>query len=495
MKKIILILITFLILITNINALELNTKYSYIYNLTDDIVIYEENAHEEILVASMTKIMTAIIVIENNNNLDKEISITDEDLRDMYDYTTTGFERGDKVSIKELLYGILLVSGADSVNAAVRATTKTEEEFIDLMNQKVKELNLKNTYFSNPVGKDKGNYSSCYDIAKIMEYCLKNKTFKEIISTKMYYIEDLDVQINGPLYKVENKFGVDLSLVNGGKTGYTPLARNSFVSYSERDNITYISVIADVKNYKTLLEDTKYIYEYLYDNYSYKDYNINFDVDIENGIDKKYNINLDTKLFLKNDIDTNLITYAYDGVDSINILKRKGDKLGKVSIYYDDNLIKEENIYLNKNIEFKSKNIIKIVLIIISIIISLLFIFKLLKRKNKKIKKEEKIVQVNKIVVEEDINKKIEILNNTVNVNLFFSTLKNIKKDIDKETLEHDFIDRCFKNIDFKNIEDLKDLYTKLKLYKSEMCTKTIKYYNKLFKYCIEKYVDKVEKG
>lgn len=479
----------------NINALELNTKYSYIYNATDDIVIYEENAKEEILVASMTKIMTAIIVIENNNNLDKKISITDEDLRDMYDYTTTGFERGDKVSIRELLYGILLRSGADSVNAAVRATTESEEEFIDLMNQKVKELNLKNTYFSNPVGKDKDNYSSCYDIAKIMEYCLKNKTFKEIVSTDMYYIEKLDVQINGPLYKIENKYDIDMSLVSGGKTGYTPLAKNSYVSYSEKDGITYISVIANINSYRTLLENTKNIYEYIYDNYSYKDYNVNFDINIENGKEEKYNVNLDTKLFLKNDIDTTLITYKYKGVDNINLLKRKGDKLGKVYIYYDNELIKEEDIFLNKNIEFKSKNIIKIVLIIISIIVFLLFLFKLIKsKKKKKIKKEiqPKQIKVEKITKEENNEfKKIDVLKTTVNVNLFFKTLKSVDKNIDKQKLEHDFIDRCFKNINFENIEDLKDLYTKLKLYKNEMNDKTIKYYNKLFKYCIEKYIDK----
>jgi len=73
----------------------------------------------------------------------------------MYEYTTTGFQPGDKVTIRELLYGILLKSGSDAVNAAVRITTTTEKEFINLMNQKAKELNLTHTYFSNPIGKDK----------------------------------------------------------------------------------------------------------------------------------------------------------------------------------------------------------------------------------------------------------------------------------------------------------------------------------------------------
>ena len=137
MKKIFLILITFFMCIT-VQALDLNSKYVYVYNDTLDRVMYEMNSNEEVKVASMTKIMTAILVIEKNPDLDKVITIEDEDLRDMYEYTTTGFQAGHEVTIRELLYGILLRSGSDAVNAAVRVTTDTEEEFISLMNQKLK---------------------------------------------------------------------------------------------------------------------------------------------------------------------------------------------------------------------------------------------------------------------------------------------------------------------------------------------------------------------
>lgn len=199
----------------NVQAIELdlNSKYVYVYNVNEDREMYDLNANEEAKVASMTKIMTAIIVIENNKNLDEYVTILDEDLRDMYEYTTTGFQAGNKVTKRELLYGILLKSGSDAVNAAVRTTTDTEEEFINLMNQKVHELGLVHTHFSNAVGKDKDNYSSAYDIAHIMKYCLKNEVFKEIISTDTYYIDRLDLQINGPLYKANSKYDVDLSMI------------------------------------------------------------------------------------------------------------------------------------------------------------------------------------------------------------------------------------------------------------------------------------------
>lgn len=509
MKKIFLILITFFMCIT-VHALDYNSKYVYVYNDTLDKEMYEMNAHEEIKVASMTKIMTAIIVIENNSNLDKEIEIKDEDLRDMYEYTTTGFQAGHKVTIRELLYGILLRSGSDAVNAAVRVTTDTEEEFISLMNQKVKELNLKNTYFSNAIGKDKDNYSSVYDISKIMEYCLKNEIFKEIISTPMYYIERLDIQINGPLYKQDNKYKLDLSLISGSKSGYTSLAKHSLVSYGEKDGITYIVVTDYANSFKELLIDNANIYEYFFNNYGYKEYRTSFDIKIENSKQEKYTVDVNTNLYLKNDYDDSLITYEYKGKDKITYLNKKGSKLGSVSIYYDNELISAVDVKLLDDIKYEPKAYtIPIFFIIVGIAIFILLTLFVLKKylKKKKIKntkvkynkvkvikkkvKQEKIENVEKFIKEENsYENKIKILKNTIDINLFFDTLKSVN-NVDKEILEKNLIDRCFQSIDFENIEDLKDLYTKLKLYKNEMSKKTINYYNKLFKYCIENHIEK----
>ena len=507
MKKIFLILITFFMCIT-INALELNSKYVYVYNDTLDKVMYEMNSNEEVKVASMTKIMTAILVIEKNSDLDKVITIKDEDLRDMYEYTTTGFQAGHEVTIRELLYGILLRSGADAVNAAVRITTDTEEEFIDLMNQKVKELNLKNTYFSNAVGKDKDNYSSVHDIAKIMEYCIKNETFKEIISTPMHYIERLNIQINGPLYKKDDKYNLDLSLINGSKSGYTSLAKHSLVSYGEKDGITYIVVTDYADNYKELLTDNSKIYGHFFNNYGYKEYKASFDIPIENSKQEKYIVDINTNLYLKNDYDKSLITHEYKGKDKITYLNKKGNKLGSVSIYYDKELISTIDVKLLDDIKYETKAYtIPIFLIIVGVIILILLILLVIKKYLKKTKtgkikhnkvkvtkkkiKEEKLENIEKFIREENTyEKKIEILKNTIDINLFFDTLKSIS-DVDKETLEKDLIDRCFQNINFENIEDLKELYIKLKLYKNEMSKKTINYYNKLFKYCIENHIEK----
>lgn len=515
MKKLLFLLISFFVLFPYVYALDLdlNSKYVYVYNLTEDKVMYEKASKEEVLVASMTKIMTAIIVIENNSDLDKYITIKDEDLRDMYEYTTTGFQDGDKVTIREVLYGILLKSGSDAVNAGVRITTEREEEFINLMNQKAKELGLVHTHFSNAVGKDEDNYSSAEDIAMIMKYCLKNKDFKDIISTDMYYVENLDLQINGPLYKSLEKYDIDTSIVGGGKTGFTSLAKHSMVSYAENDDITYIVVTDYAENYKNLLNDTSIIYNYFFDNYGYVDYNINFDLDIENGKEEKYNVKLKTKLYLDNNYDESLIDYKYNGTKTINFLKSKGSKLGTVSVYYDNELIKQIDVKLNRNIEYETKAYSKVIIIIVIIIVCVISLFillklkkklkKILKRKNnKKIKPIESIKvktnisikpKVERIIKEENSEvKKLNILKKTTNISLFFETLKKSSHTTkDKQQFEHDLIDRCFEKINFKDLEELKGLYTKLKLYKKDMDEKTIKYFNKLFKYCIDKYIDK----
>ena len=507
MKKILLLIVTIVTIsfygsIYAVNF-DLNSKYVYVYNPDENKVLYELNSDDEVKVASMTKIMTSIIIIENNSNLNKKITIEDEDLRDMYEYATAGFQEGYEVTIKELLYGILLQSGSDAVNAGVRITSDNEDDFVDLMNKKVKELNLTHTHFSNPIGKDDGNYSSAEDIAKIMEYCLKNKDFKEIVSTDMYYIDRFDLQINGPIYKADSKYNADLTYIKGGKNGYTALAGYSLVSYGEKDDTTLIIVTNKAGNFKEIFEDNNKLYSYFFENYGYKPYNINFDIDIKNGKEKKYNVDINTKLYLENDYDENLITYEYKGTKKISILNRKGDKLGKVNIYYNNELIKEVDVRLNKNIKYKVNTFLPIIVIVILIIIFGIIIKKKVKPKKKKIVKK---VKTNKVVPKKEVTNKVEtfikeenslekklnILKTTTDLDLFFNTLKSVNyTSHDKENFEHDFIDRCFKDIDFKNVEELKELYTKLKLYKSKMSQSTIKYYNKLFKYCIEEYIDK----
>jgi len=367
MKKIIFLIISF-IFIMNVNSLELNSKYSYIYNIKENKIMYENDSKKQIPVASLTKIMTAIIAIENNNDLEKEVTMINSDFRDMYEYAVAGFKVGDKVTVKDLLYGVLLPSGSDAVNAVVRVTTNTEEDFVKLMNEKVKELGLVNTHFSNPIGKDEGNYSSMYDIAQILEYALSNEIFKEIFMSSTYKVNNLTLK--GPLSRTTD-------IISGAKTGFTYDAMYCLASFSEKDNFNYIVITAYADSYKEVIEDHINIYNYYYNNYSYHDYNVNFDVKIKNGKEEFYNVNIDRNYYLENNINKKLLTYKYEGIEEITKKIKKGDVLGKVSIYYNNELLDNIDIVLDKEIEYKNYYWVLIPTIFIILIVILL-------RKNKK---------------------------------------------------------------------------------------------------------------
>lgn len=378
MKKTILFIIMFISII-NVNALykepnispyfKLNSKYAYIYNIKEDRVMYEINSNKKIPIASLTKIMTAIIAIENSD-LNTEVIIIKEDFKDMYEYVVAGFDIGDKVTVKDLIYGTLLPSGSDAVNALVRTISGSEEEFVKLMNNKVKELGLNNTYFSNAIGKDEGNYSSMYDVSKILEYALSNQTFKEIFTTKEYSVNNS--LLKGPLYKL------DSNLITGAKTGFTYDAMYCLASFSEVDNLNYIVITANANSYKEVIEDHINIYNYYFNNYDYYDYNINFNMEIENGKEDYYNVNIDKVLYLENTYKEEFITTKYNGIETITKELKKGDKLGEIDIYYYNDIINKVDVYLNREIEYKSYNWILTTIILILILL-IIFIRKMKK--------------------------------------------------------------------------------------------------------------------
>ena len=143
-------------------------------------VLYANNIHEKKLIASTTKIMTAIVAIENNKDLNKIITIGEEILT-MYG-TNIYIEPKEQITIKDLLYGLILRSGNDAAIALATSTSKTEESFVKLMNEKAQELGMKNTIFQNSHGLDDNtkNYSTAYDMALLSSYAYQNKIYREI---------------------------------------------------------------------------------------------------------------------------------------------------------------------------------------------------------------------------------------------------------------------------------------------------------------------------
>ena len=401
MKKFrILILLFVMFYVPSVWALEfdITSDYVILYNLNDDKVLYELNSNDKAQIASLTKIMTTIVGIEKSADLNKEVVIGSEVFVGISDYTKVGFHVGDKVTVKDLLYGVMLPSGADAVNALAIDISGSVDEFVKLMNQKALELNLKNTHFDNPIGMDgKDNYSSAQDIALLLKYCLKNDTFKEIFNTRSYKIESINKTISSTLIGYSRSYGLDVTDINGAKSGFTDEAGLCLASTATINDVDYLLVTmhADIQNRSNAVRDSLKIYDYYSSNYGYQKVikkNQKFKtIPIKWGKKDSYDIVSleDISLYLSNDIRRNRIQYVYEGVEELNYKYNKGDKLGTVKVVYDDSVLTTYDVYLNDNLEYYHP--VLYLVIFVSIVIMILsieaMIVKKKKKKRKKIKK------------------------------------------------------------------------------------------------------------
>ena len=400
MKKFrILILLFVMFYVPSVWALEfdITSDYVILYNLNDDKVLYELNSNDKAQIASLTKIMTTIVGIEKSTDLNKEVVIGSEVFVGISDYTKVGFHVGDKVTVKDLLYGVMLPSGADAVNALAIDISGSVDEFVKLMNQKALELNLKNTHFDNPIGMDgKDNYSSAQDIALLLKYCLKNDIFKEIFNTRSYKIESINKTISSTLIGYSRSYGLDVTDINGAKSGFTDEAGLCLASTATINDVDYLLVTmhADIQNRSNAVRDSLKIYDYYSSNYGYqkvikKEQKFKT-IPIKWGKKDSYDIVSleDISLYLSNDIRRNRIQYVYEGVEELNYKYNKGDKLGTVKVVYDDSVLTTYDVYLNDNLEYYHP--VLYLVIFVSIVIMILSIEAMIVKKKKKKRKKVK---------------------------------------------------------------------------------------------------------
>lgn len=202
-------------------------------------VVYSKNADEQRAMASTTKIMTAILTIEAGD-LDSEFTVDSYAIR--VEGTSMGLQEGDRVSRRDLLYGILLPSGNDAANAAAVSVSGSIGGFVELMNHKAQELGLTSTHFATPSGLDAdGHYTTARDLAMLTAYAMKNDIFREIVCCSSAEVEFGNPPYRRTLYN-SNKMLSRYEGAIGVKTGFTDNARRCLVSAAERDGVTLIAV-------------------------------------------------------------------------------------------------------------------------------------------------------------------------------------------------------------------------------------------------------------
>lgn len=241
---------------------DINSRAAIVLDRETKSILYEKNSNEIRKMASTTKIMTAIVVIENSNlyctvTISKKAANTGG--------SVLGIKEGDKITICDLLYGLLLRSGNDAAVALAENVGGSIEGFAEMMNNKAKDLNLTNTHFVTPHGLDNDNhYTTAYELALLTDYALNNKTFFNFVSTKSY-----TVTINGAPKSISNTNELlgSLNGVYGVKTGFTNGANRCLVTACKRDNFDIICVVlgADTKNFRS--QDSTKLIEYTFKTY------------------------------------------------------------------------------------------------------------------------------------------------------------------------------------------------------------------------------------
>lgn len=240
----------------------LNSRIAVAYDRKSGEVIWGKDEHKRTAMASTTKIMTAIVTLENCD-LTQTVTISKKSAGT--GGSRLGLKVDDKITMNDLLYGLMLKSGNDAAVAIAETVGGSVEGFAELMNEKAKELKLENTHYVTPHGlDDPEHYTTAVELAKLADYALQNETFAKIVNTKNY-----TVTINGYPKSISNTNELlgYLEGVNGVKTGFTNNAGRCLVTSVNRNGFEIITVIlqADTKKFRTA--DSIKLIEYIYKNY------------------------------------------------------------------------------------------------------------------------------------------------------------------------------------------------------------------------------------
>ncbi|NCC43247.1 MAG: D-alanyl-D-alanine carboxypeptidase [Clostridia bacterium] len=223
------------------DEVDLYSQNAILINLNDDRILYEKQIKEKIYPASMTKIMTTLVAIEKIDDLDARVSITQDMLAGLREANASvaGFRVGESVSYRDLLYGILLPSGADASRAIAFSIFQDEEHFVQAMNEKAKAIKMKDTHFVNVSGlHDDEHYSSVYDISILLREALQNELFKTIFCTPSYQCEN-GLTLYSTLQRQAYNAHLDVSFIAGAKTGFTNEASLCLASYTKMNDEEY----------------------------------------------------------------------------------------------------------------------------------------------------------------------------------------------------------------------------------------------------------------
>ena len=353
---------------TSTDSLEIPTINSRAYVVIDrksNTILVGKNENQKKKMASTTKIMTALVVIENCNLSDTvEVSKKAAGTGG----SRLGLKTGDKITVYDLLYGLMMCSGNDAAVSLAEHVAGSISDFAKLMNQKALELGLSNTHFVTPHGLDEDeHYTTAYELAILANHAMNNEIFAKIVGTKNYTIT-----INGypkALTNTNELLGV-LNGVYGIKTGFTNGANRCLVTSCKRGDMDIICVVlgADTKKYRTT--DSIKLIEYAFSHFTYvnveqivSDYfktwkeAFSHTITISKSVSKHLDITYENLPYPSIPVREDLVNsfQVYINCESVlNAPVKKGTSIGTITLELDGNIVYSGDIFVNNTIEHKN---------------------------------------------------------------------------------------------------------------------------------------------
>ena len=366
-------------------------------------VLYSKNENEKMYPASTTKIVTAILTLENSN-LDEVVTVSYDDVMSIPEgYSVANLQIGEELTVEQLLELLLVHSANDAANVLAKFVGGSVDSFVSMMNTKANELGLTNTHFTNVYGKhDENHYTTASDLATIMKYCIKNDDFRRLAGSASCAIPATN-KYGTRKYTSTNELIVPnsknyYSYITAGKTGFTTPAGDCLVSSAYKDNLELICVVlgGSTKNGEsTRFSETRDLYEFGFSNYSIKTIvnqnDVATNIEVSNAtrdtksLDLLYSSSIEALVANDNLNDT----YDFQVIlsDEIKAPIEQSYLLGKVKYVIDD--IEYECDLIASHSVQESK-ILNIVLQVGFVVLILFIIYKLIFSKNKKRKKYRK---------------------------------------------------------------------------------------------------------
>ena len=347
------ILIGFLLLFTpeNVNAISVSAECACVIDMSTGRVIYEKNMNKQHTMASTTKIMTALVALENSN---LEDIVTVSKNATGKEGTSLYLKAGQKVSMEDLLYGLMLQSGNDAAVAIAEGVSGSVEKFAETMTERAKALGAKNSSFKNPNGLDEeGHFTTAYDLAMITKEALKNKKFSEIVSTKSKTILDGTQTVSN-----HNKMLRIYDGCIGVKTGFTKKSGRCLVTAAKRNNV---GIIAVTLNAPDDWNDHTNMLDYAFSTTEYfpvilSGMTINT-ITVKGGASKSVEIAAEEDFYISENKDDKFknITVKCDIPKMLTAPVYKGDKIGELSVFYKDVLQKKIDLLASATVDIKIK--------------------------------------------------------------------------------------------------------------------------------------------